>query len=318
MDDLEEGGNGLEGAGVVGNELAQDQYDDQLQQRGKQESPDDPPPSTPSSAAAASSSSFSVATLSKTIASPMATQDGRILMPHFQNHSGSANTKRDLQQPPHQQLHSKQSLPPVFVSEAFNQEFSILSDMVSLNSSFSPEYSQFGLSELDPPLPLPLSPIVAPLSIHSTVSEDSIYDSVVEPYPYPASFHHMLEYAKQRLDKNQLFRLCQAYVSFRPNFVAAVKTLTRQDLIFVEKCFQRTILDFSKLLTYMGTPTCAWRRSGEIALVGQEFTILTQWPTEQLLSKQTFLFEVSCFVFFFSFFFFFFQIFSVGISIVNG
>jgi len=169
----------------------------------------------------------------------------------------------------------------------------MLSDMVSVNSGFlaAPDYgTPFGLQEPEPPGLQSGSGGSA--AIHSALSEDSIYDSVVEPHPYPASFHNMLEYAKSRLDRNQMFRLCQAYVSFRPNFVAAVKTLTRKDLTFVEKCFQRTILDFSKLLTHMGTPTCAWRRSGELALVGQEFTILTQWPTEHLLNKQTFIFEL--------------------------
>ncbi|OUM69427.1 hypothetical protein PIROE2DRAFT_57470 [Piromyces sp. E2] len=65
-----------------------------------------------------------------------------------------------------------------------------------------------------------------------------------------------------------------------------------EDLIFMEKCFQRTLTEYEKLINFSGTPTVVWRRTGEIALVGKEFSLLTQWPRDQLLSKKTYIYEL--------------------------
>lgn len=35
-----------------------------------------------------------------------------------------------------------------------------------------------------------------------------------------------------------------------------------------------------------------WRRTGQIALVGKEFCLLTKWTRDQLLEKRTFIAEV--------------------------
>jgi hypothetical protein len=35
-----------------------------------------------------------------------------------------------------------------------------------------------------------------------------------------------------------------------------------------------------------------WRRTGEITLVGKEFSLLTQWSRDALLSKKTYIYEV--------------------------
>jgi len=37
-------------------------------------------------------------------------------------------------------------------------------------------------------------------------------------------------------------RICRAMAMFRPSFIALIMNLTPEDLIFMEKCFQRTIL----------------------------------------------------------------------------
>lgn len=143
-----------------------------------------------------------------------------------------------------------------------------------------------------------------------------MYDRVTEPYSYSQGFHHLLSFARQRMDKDDMLRICKALVSFRPPFIATVTNLSRQDLVFMEKCFQRTVLvslnvleketkqkqnsffafvclqEFNKLLTSIGTPTCVWRRTGELALVSKEFSLLTQWSVEDLLGKSTYIYEV--------------------------
>ncbi|KAJ1934528.1 Transcriptional regulator of nonfermentable carbon utilization, partial [Linderina macrospora] len=46
------------------------------------------------------------------------------------------------------------------------------------------------------------------------------------------------------------------------------------------------------LIGFTGTPTVVWRRSGEIALAGKEFSILTQWDRETLTAGSKFIFEL--------------------------
>lgn len=59
--------------------------------------------------------------------------------------------------------------------------------------------------------------------------------------------------------------------------------LSVDDEIFLEKSFQRTLIELDKLIGYSGTPTVVWRRTGEIMLVGTEFTLLSEWRREELL-----------------------------------
>lgn len=43
---------------------------------------------------------------------------------------------------------------------------------------------------------------------------------------------------------------------------------------------------------FSGTPTVVCRRTREISLVGKEFSILTHWSRDQLLSQKTFIYEL--------------------------
>lgn len=60
---------------------------------------------------------------------------------------------------------------------------------------------------------------------------------------------------------------------------------------FVERTFQRTLVELNKLISFSGTPTVVWRRTGEICLVGTEFCLLTGWKREELVGKK-YIFEV--------------------------
>ena len=45
-------------------------------------------------------------------------------------------------------------------------------------------------------------------------------------------------------------------------------------------------------MSFSGTPTLAWRRTGEICLVGPEFCMLTGWEREELIGKRKYIYEV--------------------------
>jgi hypothetical protein len=45
-----------------------------------------------------------------------------------------------------------------------------------------------------------------------------------------------------RMSKENILRICRAITQFRPSFISQIMNLTDEDLTFVEKCFQRTLL----------------------------------------------------------------------------
>ena len=47
-----------------------------------------------------------------------------------------------------------------------------------------------------------------------------------------------------------------------------------------------------KLISYSGTPTVVWRRTGEICLVGPEFCLLSEWTKEDLVNGRKYIYEV--------------------------
>jgi hypothetical protein len=94
------------------------------------------------------------------------------------------------------------------------------------------------------------------------------------------------------MEKPDIMRICRALAQFRPSFMSVIMHLSEEDLIFMEKCFQRTLVEFDKLIGMSGTPTVVWRRTGEVALVGKEFTFLTQWTREQLLQTKTYIYQL--------------------------
>jgi len=98
---------------------------------------------------------------------------------------------------PHSHSHSVElssQLPPIFSSEAFNQEFSSLSNMVSsssipgteLRESESQEFCQKSLN------------LIKTHRKQTLFEDPTLSDSIAEPFPYHKSFHQLLEYFKGR------------------------------------------------------------------------------------------------------------------------
>jgi hypothetical protein len=139
-----------------------------------------------------------------------------------------------------------------------------------------------------------------------------------------------------RFEKNDILRIVRALAIVRPSLIALQMPLTEEDEVFVEKCFQRSLLvrcpfsppcyigspsfhvfvemraaplvmglkkkwahhiplpqqEFEKLISFSGTPTVGWRRTGEICLVGAEFSMLTDWTQDELVGGKKYIWEV--------------------------
>lgn len=122
---------------------------------------------------------------------------------------------------------------------------------------------------------------------------EDIYATIKKPFLYTPGFHKLIAYLRGRFSKDKLVTMAESMAVYRPSFIACINSLRESDLIFMEQCFQRTLLTYDNFIKISGTPTIVWRRTGEIAYVGQEFTILTGWTQQQLMgTKPTFIVEL--------------------------
>lgn len=113
-----------------------------------------------------------------------------------------------------------------------------------------------------------------------------IYDSVDAPYPYTQGFHNATAFLQKRYPTTKTLRIAKALSNVRPSFISCQKNLTREDLIFTEKCFQRSLVEHEEYLNHYGCPTLICRRTLEVAAVSKEFSLLTNWRRDVLLGKE--------------------------------
>lgn len=168
---------------------------------------------------------------------------------------------------------------------------------------------------------------------------NSVYKSVTKPYDYTQGYHFLMKHLASRyvipnfldlvrrltmtwlcnsdFDKNDILRIVRALAIFRPSLIALQMPMSEEDEVFIEKCFQRSLVvcesllwhanlrkprsntallhviqELEKLVSFSGTPTLAWRRTGEICLVGPEFCMLTGWEREELIGRKKYVYEV--------------------------
>ncbi|KAI0315956.1 hypothetical protein OF83DRAFT_1061189 [Amylostereum chailletii] len=121
---------------------------------------------------------------------------------------------------------------------------------------------------------------------------EEVYATVTKPYDYTEGYHFLMKILPYRFEKNDILRIVRALAIFRPSLIALQMPMTEEDEVFVEKSLQRSIIELNKLISYSGTPTVVWRRTGEICLVGPEFCLLTEWSKEDLLGKRKYIWEL--------------------------
>ncbi|KAK4054217.1 Transcriptional regulator of nonfermentable carbon utilization [Microbotryomycetes sp. JL201] len=129
-----------------------------------------------------------------------------------------------------------------------------------------------------------------PRAVNGSLTVEEAY-SITKPYNYAQSYHYLIKHLKSRFEKNDILRIIRALATIRPSLIALQMPLSEEDEVFVERTFQRTLVELNKLISFSGTPTVVWRRTGEICLVGTEFCLLTGWKREDLLGKK-YIFEL--------------------------
>jgi len=87
-------------------------------------------------------------------------------------------------------------------------------------------------------------------------------------------------------------RILAALEGFRPRFRRIAKELTDLDLVFVEEANERLMLQYDRALASIHTPSCIWRRTGEIQKANQEFAKLTGIPAPLFRNGQLCVYEL--------------------------
>lgn len=119
---------------------------------------------------------------------------------------------------------------------------------------------------------------------HRTPS--TIYSTVTEPYSYTKAFHDLMALIRKRFSAKKTARIAKALASIRPSFISSLTKLDDDDRVFMEKCLQRTLLEYEDFLSVIGTPTIICRRTGEVVAVGEGFSVLTGWRKAILLGEE--------------------------------
>ena len=113
-----------------------------------------------------------------------------------------------------------------------------------------------------------------------------IYASVTRPHNYTQGFHNLTAHLSKKYDSQNVIEIAKALASIRPSFIASNKNLNEDDLTFMEKSFQRSLHETADHFDAIGTLSLVCRRTGEIALINKEFSLVTGWRRDVLLGKE--------------------------------
>lgn len=147
---------------------------------------------------------------------------------------------------------------------------------------------------------------VSPLiSHHLYQSVQDIYSNNIINFDYPQSYHLLTKFLKKRFlgnslpeeekqkKRQSLLIILKLIASYRPTFISSHKSLFKPyDLHFLEMSFQRSLLDYEKLLQLNSSPTIMWRRTGEIVALSDDLLSLLGFNLGDILSKRTFIMEL--------------------------
>ena len=118
---------------------------------------------------------------------------------------------------------------------------------------------------------------------HRNPSE--VYSNVTQPYSYTVAFHSLTALIQNRFSPQKTAHIAKALAAIRPSFISCTMRLNRDDLIFMEKCLQRTLWGLEDMISTTSVPTIICRRTGEVVGVGKEFSMITGWSRDILLGR---------------------------------
>ncbi|KAJ3193622.1 hypothetical protein HK101_004472 [Irineochytrium annulatum] len=225
---------------------------------------------------------------------------------------------------------SLSAFPPLFASEHMGNEFTILTDfLASLDESNRSPMGAAGMalqhmdaSQMNGEGPsrtvIPAS--TSGLGINDPGSQlsstekfvltaadpgDGSYDDrlnqvitakfeagLLKPYNYINSYTRLQRWMETHMSPASRARILNVMGVFRPKFRWIAQSLTDIDLVLVEEAFERLLLEYDRVFSSMGIPSCLWRRTGEICKCNKEFASLVGLPMERLRDGRVHIYEL--------------------------
>ncbi|GAA5868688.1 hypothetical protein JCM8547_003783 [Rhodosporidiobolus lusitaniae] len=115
---------------------------------------------------------------------------------------------------------------------------------------------------------------------------------LLRPYNHVAGYTRLMKWMADNMSASSRQRTLHTLSEFRPTFRAIASGLTDLDLVFIEEAFERLLLDYDRVFSSMGIPSCLWRRTGEIYKGNKEFAALVGVPIEDLQGGKLAIYEL--------------------------
>jgi len=115
---------------------------------------------------------------------------------------------------------------------------------------------------------------------------------LLRPYNHVAGYTRLMRWMADNMSQSSRQRTLHTLSEFRPAFRAIASGLTDLDLVFIEEAFERLLLDYDRVFSSMGIPSCLWRRTGEIYKGNKEFAALVGVPIEHLQGGKLAIYEL--------------------------
>ncbi|KAJ3346748.1 hypothetical protein HDU83_002693 [Entophlyctis luteolus] len=115
---------------------------------------------------------------------------------------------------------------------------------------------------------------------------------LLKPYNYINSYKKLNAWMETHMSPASRSRILNVMGLFRPRFRWVAQRLTDMDLVLVEEAFERMLLEYDRVFSSMGIPSCLWRRTGEIWKCNKEFAQLIGLPMELLKDGKLSIYEL--------------------------
>ncbi|KAJ3108653.1 hypothetical protein HDU97_000509 [Phlyctochytrium planicorne] len=115
---------------------------------------------------------------------------------------------------------------------------------------------------------------------------------LLKPYNYVNSYARLQKWMETHMSPASRARILNVMGVFRPKFRWIAQSLTDIDLVLVEEAFERLLLEYDRVFSSMGIPSCLWRRTGEICKCNKEFASLVGLPMEKLRDGKVHIYEL--------------------------
>jgi len=115
---------------------------------------------------------------------------------------------------------------------------------------------------------------------------------LLKPFNHVNGYTRLYKYMEKNLSKSNRQRIINVIELFRPSFRAVAQSLTDIDLILVEEAFERLLLEYDRVFTSMGIPSCLWRRTGEIFKSNKEFADLINMSMDDFKEGKICIYEL--------------------------